>query len=104
MFSCNGLLVGRFSCLHYIVERPDLNSTKRPKKFRPVLRSFLEWVTPTSTSSHIQHAADALDCGSGSFCTSRIPFRIPSEFPVLSFAFSSRALRNLSSPIFAASF
>src|SRR5215469_15192367 len=28
------------ACLHYIVERPDRNSTKPPNFFRPLLRSF----------------------------------------------------------------
>src|SRR5258708_3636291 len=32
-FSCNGLLAGRLPCLHHIVERPEWNSTNRPRKF-----------------------------------------------------------------------
>jgi hypothetical protein len=32
-FSCNGLRAGRLPCLHYIDERPDRNSTNRPRKF-----------------------------------------------------------------------
>src|SRR2546425_510750 len=32
-FSCNGLRAGRLPCLHYIVERPDRNSTNRPRNF-----------------------------------------------------------------------
>jgi hypothetical protein len=32
-FSCNGLRAGRLPCLHDIVERPDRNSTNRPRNF-----------------------------------------------------------------------
>src|SRR4030095_1459730 len=32
-FSCNRFRAGRLPCLHHIVERPDRNSTNRPRNF-----------------------------------------------------------------------
>src|SRR5437660_4616138 len=45
LFSCNGLYffclwAGRLPCLHHIVERPDRNSTNRPRNFASSDESF----------------------------------------------------------------
>jgi hypothetical protein len=56
-FSCNGPRAGRWPCLHDIVERPDRNSTNRPRHFassalqnclknRPLAEFYLHLLSP----------------------------------------------------------
>src|SRR6516225_8721807 len=49
--SCNGLRMSRLPCLHHIVERPDRNSTKRPRNFPSAASQFLRKARVTRRSS-----------------------------------------------------
>jgi hypothetical protein len=49
-FTCNGLRAGRVPNLHCLVERPDRNSTNRPKNF-PAAAALKEVRTGTYAES-----------------------------------------------------
>src|SRR5262245_19159982 len=54
-YSCNGLRAGRVSSLHYLVERPDRNSTNRPKNIPA------GFALPKKASDSSRHPMIAID-------------------------------------------